>query len=248
MRALGWVLAAAVLGAGQESLAVKKSKSFCRDLTESGRSYVACEVRLGRDSLQLFWKKADGDPYASFAVLARALEKKKKKLAFAMSAGPVHPDLSPVGLYAENGQVLMPLNTDSGVGNFFTQPNGVVYWDGEKAAIKETAVFKNEKPAYRFATQSGPMLVVHGKLDPELAARTSEKMRNGVGVKDDGRTLVFLISNGPVTFGQFASVFRDQLGCQDALFLNGTVSSLYAPDMKRADLWLPLGPIIGVVQ
>jgi DNA-binding NarL/FixJ family response regulator len=34
----------------------------------------------------------------------------------------------------------------------------------------------------------------------------------------------------------------------DALFLDGTVSSLYAPALKRNDFRMDLGPMIGVVK
>jgi uncharacterized protein YigE (DUF2233 family) len=50
-----------------------------------------------------------------------------------------------------------------------------------------------------------------------------------------------------VTFGAFARLFRDELGCENALFLDGSVSSLYAPSLNRSDGWLPMGPMIGAV-
>ena len=46
----------------------------------------------------------------------------------------------------------------------------------------------------------------------------------------------------------FARLFRDSLGCQNALFLDGSVSSLYAPELNRGDELEPLGPIVGVVE
>jgi prepilin-type processing-associated H-X9-DG protein len=59
---------------------------------------------------------------------------------------------------------------------------------------------------------------------------------------------VFAISEGLVTFGQFARLFRDALGFNNALFLDGSVSSLYAPSLNRADARWPMGPIIGAVE
>ena len=47
--------------------------------------------------------------------------------------------------------------------------------------------------------------------------------------------------------GQFASLFRDKLGCDNALFLDGSISALYAPELDRDDFTLPMGPIVGVV-
>jgi len=57
----------------------------------------------------------------------------------------------------------------------------------------------------------------------------------------------FAISDEPVTFYEFASLFRDRLKCPEALFLDGSISSLYAPALERDDRLLPLGPIVAVV-
>jgi uncharacterized protein YigE (DUF2233 family) len=66
-------------------------------------------------------------------------------------------------------------------------------------------------------------------------------------VQEDGRVAVFAISERPVTFGAFARLFRDDLGCRNALFLDGTVSSLYAPNLSRSDISRPLGPLVGAM-
>jgi uncharacterized protein YigE (DUF2233 family) len=60
--------------------------------------------------------------------------------------------------------------------------------------------------------------------------------------------VVFAISDGPVSFGAFARLFRDALGCRNALFLDGSISSLYAPALGRADGVYPVGPIIGAFE
>ena len=67
-------------------------------------------------------------------------------------------------------------------------------------------------------------------------------------MRDEGRTAVFAISERPVSFGAFARLFRDDLGCRNALFLDGSVSSLYAPNLGRSDLSRPLGPLVGAVS
>jgi prepilin-type processing-associated H-X9-DG protein len=55
------------------------------------------------------------------------------------------------------------------------------------------------------------------------------------------------ISEAPVTFHAFARLFKDRLNCANALFVDGSVSSHYAPELKRDDELAPLGPIIEVV-
>jgi uncharacterized protein YigE (DUF2233 family) len=66
-------------------------------------------------------------------------------------------------------------------------------------------------------------------------------------MKDD-HTLVFVISNGPVTFYEFAVLFRDGLACDNALFLDGSISALYSQELGRQDGFLPIGPIVGTYE
>ena len=51
-----------------------------------------------------------------------------------------------------------------------------------------------------------------------------------------------------MTFDAFARLFRDGLGCKNALFLDSSVSSLYAPELNRDDEIELIGPIVGVVR
>jgi uncharacterized protein YigE (DUF2233 family) len=92
------------------------------------------------------------------------------------------------------------------------------------------------------------MLVINGKIHPKIKpSGASEKIRNGVGACDGGR-VAFAIADEPVNFDALARLFRDGLGCPDALFLDGSVSSLYAPELERDDELAPIGPIVGVVR
>jgi uncharacterized protein YigE (DUF2233 family) len=68
-----------------------------------------------------------------------------------------------------------------------------------------------------------------------------------VGVDDSGTVLHLVISDVPVNFHHFARFFRDHLGVPQALYFDGRVSRLYAPEIGRADIGLPIGPIIGTV-
>ena len=97
------------------------------------------------------------------------------------------------------------------------------------------------------ATQSGPLLVEAGRIHPVFKpGSTSLLFRNGVGVVEP-HTVCFAISEEPVNFYEFATLFRDVLHCPDALFLDGTISSLHAPALKRSDKKIDLGPMIGIV-
>lgn len=216
----------------------------CRDVMFDDRSYTTCDVAPGED-LRLFLN-GDELPYASFAAVDVALEAKGKQLAFAMNAGMFHPDLAPVGLYIENWVERARLITSDGPGNFGLLPNGV-FCVGESFAVIESRAFAETRPACRYASQSGPMLVIEGALHPRFAAGSdSLYYRNGVGVTEDGHAH-FVISNEVVNFHSFARFFRDVLGTPNALFFDGSVSRLYAPMLERHDAGFPMGPMIGVV-
>ncbi len=221
----------------------------CRTLAHERSRYVVCEADLRHQVVKFFWKRAGGEPYGYLASLPQSLGERRGRLLFATNAGMYHPDYRPVGLYVENGRELVRANTKAGPGNFHMKPNGVFYVAGEVAGVLETATFLKQKPQAEFATQSGPMLVINNRLHPRFAhSGGSRKHRNGVGVLDPS-TVVFAVSEAEVSFGEFARLFRDRLGCKNALFLDGgSVPRLYSPEAPHTDNLLPLGPMIGVYE
>ena len=208
--------------------------------------YSVCEFDTTSDKIALFNLDAAGQPYGGFESLQGALAAQGQQLTFAMNGGMYGEDLKPIGLYVEAGKHLHKLNHANGPGNFHLKPNGVFYLAAGKAGVMETDAFARSGIKPEFATQSGPMLVINGAIHPKISSTgTSAKLRNGVCV-NDGTKVVFIISDGPVTFYDFATFFRDTLGCKNALFLDGSVSSLFAPELGRNDFLARLGPIVGV--
>ena len=118
---------------------------------------------------------------------------------------------------------------------------------GKVAGILETPSFIKQRPQADFATQSGPMLVINGKLHSRFVRYGgSRKYRAGVGSRDPN-SVVFAVSESEVSFNEFAHLFRDKLQCKNALFLDGgSATSFYSPSLGRNSNFLPLGPIIGV--
>ena len=133
----------------------------CRDVGFEDFSYSVCEASPTED-VRLFLNGLDG-PYGSFAAVNTALEAEGAELAFAMNAGMFNSELAPVGLYIENGQEMARLVTREGPGNFGLLPNGV-FCIGEGFSIVESRAFKADTPPCRYASQSGPMLVIDGAL------------------------------------------------------------------------------------
>lgn len=212
-----------------------------------GQKATVCRVKVGTDKLQLFLRDDHGAPLKSFENIERWLAPRGQKLAFGMNAGMYHGNLSPVGLCIVDGQQFSPLNHARDEGNFFLKPNGVFFISAAGAHVLETSAFARVAEPVSLATQSGPMLVIDGKLHPAINPKgTSRLARNGVGVASPD-TAIFVIVREPVNFYDFATFFRDTLKCRNALFLDGTLSSLHAPALQRSDKFMDLGPILGVV-
>jgi uncharacterized protein YigE (DUF2233 family) len=219
--------------------------------------YIVCTIDPSASNLRLFWRDRDGFPYRSFAKLARSVESRGANLAFAINGGMYRTDFAPVGLHIENGEMLRPADTTtidgppSKVPNFYKKPNGVFFLAGTSAGILTTERFLTERPDARFATQSGPMLVIEDRLHPALIpGSTDQTRRSGVGVCKSGQVR-FAISETGVNFHVFARLFRDHLRCPNALFLDGgRGAGIYSPALNREDVsWHGgYGPILGLVQ
>lgn len=221
----------------------------CENIDHDGTGYAVCTVDLATEELRLFLYDGSGAPYGQFGAVERALREDGETLGFAMNAGMYHNDRAPVGHYVEDGREVMRVIPNAGPGNFGLLPNGVFCIREGRADVIETLRFVAQSPDCTYATQSGPMLVIDGALHPRfLVDSTSRYVRNGVGTSADGKTAVFVISRSSVTFHDFGSLFRDRLGLPNALFLDGNISRLYAPDLNRNDIGFSLGPIVGTVE
>lgn len=225
---------------------------------DSPFTYSACRIEPqaltdSRYSLQLFWQSPHStQPLLTFDKLLAALPT-EQTLNFAMNAGMYNEHYAPIGYTVIQGKEVRALNLKSGGGNFHLLPNGVMWWDKSgKVQITESHALDEQlnngaaQPWY--ATQSGPMLVIDNEIHPQFNPNsTSLKLRNGAGVCTDG-SIQFVNSETPVSFYQFASLFKDHLKCPNALFLDGGIASaLYAPSLDKQDK-KEMGVMIGLVQ
>ena len=216
-------------------------RSSCHDQMFEGDRFTVCASADAE--LRLFAAGRDEQPLRSFSEVARKVD--PKRVAFAMNAGMFDEAGRPIGLAIVDGVSKHKINLRKGGGNFHLLPNGVflVRKDGT-AAVLESQAFATQAKNAAFAAQSGPMLVIDGKLHPAFERDGESRLvRNGAGVTDAGRAL-FVISGDPVSFGKFARFFRDALKTPNALFFDGSVSALWDPANGRQDAHAPLGPII----
>ncbi|WP_432727237.1 phosphodiester glycosidase family protein [Variovorax sp. W6] len=209
--------------------------------------FTVVKIDLRKERLELFLRDDEGVPFKRFDRLDAWLKAHGRQLGFAMNAGMYHEDFSPVGLLVRDGREESPLNLADGAGNFFLKPNGVFLVSDAGPRVIESSEYPALAKGVRLATQSGPLLLRRGVVHPAFIPHSdSRKIRNGVGVI--GHTAIFVISEVPVNFHEFALYFRDVLHCRDALYLDGTVSALHSPSLHRSDFVRELGPILGVAS
>lgn len=205
-----------------------------RDIVFDSQSYFAATIDTRREDIELHWRNPDtNEPFGDLEALKTWTATQGRTLAFATNAGIYDRDYKPLGLYVENGKTVVPLNLAHGnprSGNFSLLPNGVfaVYDDGT-VEVSTSEAFRDAGRKPRQATQSGPMLVIDGEINPQFDNDSgSMKWRSGVCAKS-AHEAVFVVSRAPVNFHSFARLFRDELGCRNALFLDGTISQTYTP-------------------
>ncbi len=221
--------------------------SACEPAVFEGVELTLCVADPELHQIKTALAPDEGPPWRSLAAFAANRAPDAPLVAFALNAGMFDDDGQPIGYFVEDGERLHRLNRNAGPGNFHMLPNGVFFGTGNSWQVMTSQQFfetVDKRP--QFGTQSGPMLVIDGELHPDIDPDgESLRIRNAVGVDSGGRAL-FVISDEPISFGKLARFYRDVLKVPNALFLDGTVSSLWAPDNGRLDNSYPIGPIIVV--
>lgn len=224
----------------------REREAACTVHTFEASRFVVCTYDARRQDLRLMSQDRDGNYLRSFEALQAALGRDARRVRFAMNAGMFDASGAPIGLYVEDTQQKHRLSLTDGPGNFHMKPNGV-FWQDEagEVHVDTSEYYDATAPAARWATQSGPMLLIDGELHPQIQNDgPSRYVRNGVGVHDG--VAYFAISEAPVSFGKFARFLRDALKCENALYLDGAVSSLWEPSSGRRDSGNSLGPMVVV--
>lgn len=202
-------------------------------------------VDLKTSELALYHLDHTGKPLGDFTRLKSHIESKGKVLQFAMNAGMYLQDQSPQGWFIEDGKEIKPINLKSSTyGNFYMKPNGVFAIDNKNTPLVFTTEDHSKHNNLKYATQSGPMLVIKGELHPKFNKGSKNvHIRNGVGVLPDGK-LLFAMSKERINFYDFATFFKEN-GCLNALYLDGFVSRLYLPEKGYFETNSRFGVMIG---
>lgn len=200
-----------------------------REVEHAGHTYRVVTVDLRVADLELYGQTPGyGDGIRSPNTLQDFLAAQGRTLVVSTNAGIFDTSYRPLGLHVERGVELHPLDTGSGYGNFYLKPNGVFWIDrGGGAHVDATPELVGNSPY--LATQSGPLLLLDGEIPSVLRPDSPNLLlRSGVGVSD-GHTVHLVISDGVTRFYELAEVFRDHLGCSDALYLDGVISQFTDP-------------------
>lgn len=230
----------------ETAMGTTQVESACRSIIFEDTPLTHCLATPARHRISMDLGPSGENLYRSLT--AYSGDHAADAIAFAMNAGMFDDVGKPIGYFVEDGERLQPLNTADGEGNFHTKPNGVFFGSGDAWEVRSTEDFlANVRERPEFGTQSGPMLVIDGKLHPQISRDGDSRfVRNAVGVDEKGRAH-FVISNAAISFGKLARFYRDELSVKNALYLDGNVSALWNPATDRLDTGAPIGPIV-VVQ
>lgn len=209
--------------------------------------FVSCIVNPKQQNTALYWKDEKNENFSTILNLKLWMEKHHKRLLFAMNAGMYKKDHTPQGLFIENQIIKSKIDTTAGNGNFYLKPNGIFYLTTDNTpVICKTPQFIQSKKI-KYATQSGPMLVIDGKIHAAFAASsTNLNIRNGVGILPSNK-LLFAMSKKEINFYDFAEYFK-KMGCKNALYLDGFVSRAYLPEKNWIQTDGDFGVMIGVTD
>ncbi len=182
------------------------------------------------------------------------LESQNFKPLMITNAGMFTATYEPEGLYIEENPLKkysLDVGDQKSSFNFYLYPNGVFYMDAKNTphidTTKEFARLQRlKKIKVKVATQSGPMLVINGRIHQAFVkGSTNYKIRGGVGIISS-KKVVFACTVGGSNFYDFGLFMRDVFNCKNALFLDGAISKMYLHDIYPEETGGQFGPVISV--
>ena len=139
---------------------------------------------------------------------------KTKHAYISINGGFFDHNFKPLGLRIQKGAQKSPLKAISWWGIFYIK--------GNKAHISDRHSFE-EDPDIDFALQSGPRLLINGKI-PKLKPGHAE--RSALCIRKDGKVIIAVTDNQALLTQELAEALKaPPLNCIDALNLDGGSSS-----------------------
>ncbi len=155
---------------------------------------------------------------------------------FAINASISDSLCSPVGYFVKDYRQINPINLNGGLGNFYLKPNGAFIVTNNDVVICESSKI-SQYSRIRLGIQSGPMLLVEEEINPQFNPNSVNKyIRCGVGIYENSKGdkfLVFALSKNPITFFEFANLFKEKYNCTNALCLESSNCVINLPDVTE---------------
>lgn len=245
-----WIKALFVFFVSPAVLALSFHDDVAR-ATVQGVEYTIIQAQPRQ--VRLLWQDVQGQNYATLRRAKAALEQQGETVKMLMNAGIFGMDGKPAGLWIEQGVVRHPLNTLQGKGNFHIQPNGVFWLAGNKAGIETRSSWQKAKRKVDYAVQSGPMLVLNGKINSRFVKNLSSPYKRNAVCLTKSRQLLFIISTSYEKTSQWPSLYQfaqalQSFACYQALYLDGSISDYYLPHYSSGFHWKSFVGMIAVTQ
>lgn len=175
----------------------------------------AFRINLGEHQLSLIMAKDLALKHASVDEYAQ-----HSKALITINGGFFDRDYQPLGLRINNKQQQSPLKQISWWGVFYIKNN--------KASISSVQRFNLDK-TIEFAMQSGPRLLVNGRIPPLKPGRAE---RSALGITKEGNVIILITDNSPLSTLELAQLLKaPPLDCVNALNLDGGSSSQLHADI-----------------
>ena len=159
------------------------------------------------ENLSFYWKDDEGKILNSIEKLSLYVESRNMNLKFATNGGMFDKSFMPIGHYVENSKMIKPVNlkvippgSNTEIPNFYLTPNGIFYITKNNYAFIKRSKDYLLTDTIKYATQSGPMLVIDGKIN-NIFKKGSRNLnvRNGVGIMPDNK-VIFAMSKSKINF------------------------------------------------
>ena len=145
----------------------RDASAACAPKDFDGAKFTVCTFDPRHDNIRLFFTGTDGKPYGSLSALACGAKGEGRKAYVRDERWHVQQDQSRRPLCRGQPQAARGRHARR-CNEFHMKPNGV-FWIGDGVAgVTETSRYLANTPPARYATQSGPMLIVDGKIHPKI--------------------------------------------------------------------------------